>query len=131
VEVRNAMLPFLQRGETFTVSDLEDDVEASRRTIQRKLAEFAQLSYLTREDPGTGLANEFTATADPGVGEVTIPDVGGPSSPPDKSSYIHYNTEIVGVRGEKSGSRGAGTGRQAQLPAPDGNQLDPPPESAG
>ena len=43
----------------------------------------------------------------------------------------HYTTEIVGVRGENSASRGAGTGRQAQLPAPDGNQLDPPPESAG
>jgi hypothetical protein len=131
VEVRNAMLPFLQRGETFTVSNLEDEIEASRRTIQRKLAEFAQFGYLTREDPGAGLANEFAATADPGVGEVSIPEVDGPSGPSDESSYIHYNTEIVGVRDENSANRAVVTGRQAQLPTPDGNQLDPPPESTG
>ena len=131
VEVRNAMLPFLQRGETFTVSNLEDEIEASRRTIQRKLAEFAQFGYLTREDPGAGLANEFAATADPGVGEVSIPEVDGPSGPSDESSYIHYNTGIVGVRGEKHTSRVSEAGRQAQLPAPDGNQLDPPSGSAG
>jgi hypothetical protein len=125
------MLPFLQRGETFTVSNLADEVEASRRTIQRKLAEFAKLGYLTRDDPGAGLANEFNATADPGVGEVSIPEVDSPSGSPDESSYIHYNTGIVGVRGENSPSRGINPDRQAQLPAPDGNQLDPPSGSAG
>lgn len=117
-------------GETRSQCDLEDDVEASRRTIQRKLAEFAQLGYLTREDPETGLANEFTVTADSGVGEIIIPDVGGPLNLRQIFVYTIIR-RLSGFVVETSASCGAGTGCYAQLLAPDRNQLDPPPESAG
>jgi DNA-binding MarR family transcriptional regulator len=43
-------------GQRFTVDGLADDVDVSRRTVQRALKELAELGHLDRRDGG---ADEF------------------------------------------------------------------------
>jgi hypothetical protein len=128
VEVRDAMLPYLRRGRTFTVSDLLEDVDASRRTVQRKVREFERLGYLDVEETADGLANNITPGEDPGVGDVDLPDLGAsPGLDPDESPEVEYNTGIVGVRdGEYTARRGT-SGQRAQLPAPTAEAEGDPP----
>jgi hypothetical protein len=127
-EVRDAALPYVGREEAFTVSDIEDDVECSRRSIQRALAEFAGLGYLERHEAGAGQANEFHPIADPGVGDVTPPTIDQPAeepvdrserrtSPDDDHSEVYY-TWSVGVGARNGGGSRHPPTSTAVLPAP-------------
>jgi hypothetical protein len=142
-EVRDAALDHIGRDESFTAADIErtDNVDCSRRSIQRALREFADLGYIERHDPGAGRANEYQPVADPGVGDVELPSVDGPATTAESGpgsiaadrdsdhSRVHY-TWSVGVRpsdGEVSRPEPAAT---ATLPAPavaDGGDRPPDP----
>ena len=142
-EVRDAALDHIGRDESFTAADIErtDDVDCSRRSIQRALREFADLGYLDRHDPGLGRPNEYQPVTDPGIGDVELPSVDGPGTSAENGpgsiaadrdsdhSRVHY-TWSVGVRpsdGEVSRPEPAAT---ATLPAPavaDGGDRPPDP----
>lgn len=63
------------RDQEFTVSDLVDTVDCSRRTVRRVLAELSEMGYLERHDPGDGLANEYHTIDEPGSGDVELPTI--------------------------------------------------------
>jgi hypothetical protein len=140
-EVRDAALPYVGREEAFTVSDIEDDVECSRRSIQRALAEFAGLGYLERHEAGAGQANEFHPIADPGVGDVTLPTIDQPAeepvdrserrtSPDDDHSEVYY-TWSVGVGPRNGGGSRRPPTSTAVLPAPTATSGGDPSASHG
>ena len=126
-DVRDAALPYVGREEPFTVSDIEDSVDCSRRSIQRALAEFADLGYLERHDGGVGRANEFRPLADPGVGNVELPSLGGSVSEAgdwsdgregDSGISRVYYTWSVGVHPRPTGTSRSDPSTTATLPAP-------------
>lgn len=70
-EVARAAQQF--RDQEFTVSDLVDTVDCSRRTVRRGLAELSEMGYLERHDAGEGLANEYNTIDERGVGDGGLP----------------------------------------------------------
>jgi len=129
-QIRNAILPQLRRGKSFTVSDILEDIDVSRRTVQRKLAEFEQLGYLNREAGGAGLALVFEPIDDPGTGVADLPDlpVSAAGADPDNSHIETQYTGSVGVRGEESRQTPPDVTVAATLPpvAPVSGGIDPP-----
>jgi len=125
----------MYRGQEFTVGDVADAVECSRRTVRRVLNEHTELGYLDKRETKTGLANEFQTVEEPGDGEIELPEldepfamdegetVGGREQAPadtDDSSLGVSSTGFVWVVGV--GTRGEGRHRtdRATLPAPEG-----------
>jgi hypothetical protein len=105
----------------FTVSDVVDSVNVGRRQVQRILDEFRQAGYLQRHDPGVGLANEFTASGNPGAGEVELPqgNLNAPTADnPDTDSKEIYYTWTVGVATGDQGNVDANRVTSSTLPAP-------------
>jgi hypothetical protein len=118
------------RGQEFEVSDIADDVDCDRRTVQRALNELTELGYLAKRETKNGLANGFRSVegAEPGVGKAELPtlddpfapDEGQPSDPDETPSRVS-STGFVWVVGSitdevDSGSRQRST--RATLPAP-------------
>lgn len=104
--VRNAVLPYLKSGAEFTVSDIAGEVSHSRRSVQRKLAEFDRLGYIDRIVGGGGRTNVFEVIDDPGVGHVDLPeglDGSEQGENHDNSCISDIYTGIVGVRKDERG----------------------------
>ncbi len=132
-DVRDAMRPYLRKRASFNVSDLLEDeaVDCSRRSVQRILAEFTELGYLRRHDPGAGRANTFTAMDDPGLGQASLPTVEAPSGTdevPDGSHTSVYYTGSVGVHDDDRPSTRPSPAPTTTLPAPEEAAAGPPPE---
>jgi len=127
-----------QPTEEFTISDVADAADVSRRQVRRVLSEFVDAGYLQRHDPGEGLANEYTPVDDPGAGEVDIDEVspvlGDEPGQTDLEVTYTMNVRVTGVNSDQIPHA---LGRGSTLPAP-GNksytteaieQVDGPPNS--
>jgi hypothetical protein len=131
--VRNALLPYLKSGVEFTVSDIAAEVSHSRRSVQRKLAEFDRLGYIDRIVGGGGRTNVFEAIDDPGVGHVDLPeDLDGSiqTGDHDKLSISNTYTGLVGLRDGKPGVISAIDASAPTLPGREATLIgdtDPPP----
>lgn len=102
----------------FTVADVVDSVDVTRRQVRRVLNEFTRAGYLEKRDPGEGLANEFTAREQPSAGEVELPsEVDAPLNP-DTGRMEHTYTWNVRVASEAEGDRAARRAAGSTLPAP-------------
>jgi hypothetical protein len=125
------------RGQEFTVGDVADAVECSRRTVRRVLNEHTELSYLEKRETKTGLANEFRTVEQPGDGEIELPDLDDPFAPgegesadsttrgqapgdPADSSLGVSSTGFVWVVGVGVGGEGRRRSGRPTLPAPQG-----------
>jgi len=126
----------MYRGQEFTVGDVAEVVECSRRTVRRVLNEQSELGYLDKRMTKTGLANDFRTVEEPGDGEIELPDLNEPfatqgeasrpryepnHSPtdPDDSSIGVSSTGFVWVVGVDSGSQNGRRSVRATLPAPE------------
>jgi hypothetical protein len=125
----------MYRGQEFTVGDIDDAVECSRRTVRRVLNEHTELGYLDKRETKTGLANEFRTVEEPGDGEIELPELDGPfatdegetaegrgqaPADPADSSLGVSSTRFVWVVGVGTGSEGRHRSGGAILSAPDG-----------
>jgi hypothetical protein len=111
------------RDHTFTVGDLVDEVDCSRRTVRRALNEFAELGYLKKRETQTGVANQFGELQEPGVGEADLPDLETPVEPgddPDNTPLEQSNTGFVWVVGRTNRSEPQPGRVRSHLPAPNG-----------
>lgn len=104
------------RGEQFTVSDIVDDVDVSRRQVRRVLNEFASAGYLTKHEDGR--ANEYDPAATPTAGVVDLPGA-DPASDPDTGRIDTYYTGNVWVDSENVGGESPIRAAGSTLPAPD------------
>jgi hypothetical protein len=82
----------MYRGQEFTVGDINDAVECSRRTVRRVLNEHTELGYLEKHETKTGLANEFQTVEEPGDGEIELPELDEP--------FATEEGETAGARGQ-------------------------------
>jgi AraC-like DNA-binding protein len=126
----------MYRGQEFTVGDVADAVECSRRTVRRVLNEQTELGYLEKHETKNGLANGYRAIDEPAAseGEVEFPSLGDPFDtgmdpaefPPRVSS-----TGFVWVVGVNRGNESRHRDARPTLPAPaPTNRGDPPPTTA-
>jgi hypothetical protein len=119
------------RGQEFGVGDIDDDVECSRRTVQRALSDLADLGYLAKTETKAGLANEFSSVegTEPGVGEAELPtldepfasDKEGVSDPAETTSRVS-STGFVWVSGSVTDDLDSGGSQRnvrGTLPAPE------------
>jgi hypothetical protein len=90
------------RNESFTISDLVDDVDCSRETVRRTLNEFAKFGYLDKHETKTGLATDYDGFAEPDAGVVELPELddlfapGGPSrGREDNADDAHHRSPIT------------------------------------
>jgi DNA-binding transcriptional ArsR family regulator len=117
-------------GGRFTVDDLADEVDVSRRTVQRALAELTELGHLNRHKRGEGRANSYRTVDDPGTGVASLPELEGPGSgteaDPD-GDVVDYYTWSVGVRGANEDIAPTRRGVTSQLPPPEAEQTAGPP----
>jgi hypothetical protein len=129
------------RDEPFEISDLVEEVDCSRETIRRTLNEFAALGYLDKHETKDGLANDYQSLAEPGAGEVELPDLDDPFTPdgaPDRGGESegddHHRSPITRCytwnvevdAGDLSNSPRRQSAR-ATLPAPEKIAAGPPP----
>lgn len=57
----------------FTIADVADAVDVSRRQVRRVLAELTDAGYICRVGGGNGIANVYQSANEPGAGEVDLP----------------------------------------------------------
>ena len=134
----------MYRGQEFTVGDINDAVECSRRTVRRVLNEHTELGYLEKRETKTGLANEFRTVEEPGNGEIELPEVDDPfatdendpaeptprgqaPADPDELSLGVSSTGFVWVVGVGAGGEGGRRSSRATLPAPEAPDMASPP----
>jgi hypothetical protein len=124
------------RGQEFTVGDISDTVECSRRTVRRVLNEQTNLGYLDKQETKNGLANGYRAIDKPEAreGEVELPSLDDPfraGTDQDESPSRVSSTGFVWVVGVNRGCESRHRSARATLPAPvPTNQGDPPPTVA-
>ena len=112
------------RGERFTVGDVADSVDVSRRQVRRVLDEFASAGYLEKHHTGDGVANEFSPGENPSAGEVELPSV---AMDPDTSRKGPIYTGNVRVWPLEDRDRRRSRPSRSTLPAPDTvSDGDPP-----
>lgn len=87
-------------GGEFTIADVADAVDVSRRQVRRVLAELTDAGYLCRVSGGDGLANVYESADEPGAGEVDLPErEGAVGAEPGRSVLNQYYTWNVRVFG--------------------------------
>ncbi|PHQ39106.1 hypothetical protein DJ69_07920 [Halorubrum persicum] len=87
-------------GGEFTIADVADAVDVSRRQVRRVLAELSDAGYIRRVDGGDGLANVYEPADEPGAGEVDLPDRDDAvDADPGRSPLNQYYTWNVRVFG--------------------------------
>ncbi|RLM62552.1 hypothetical protein [Halorubrum sp. Atlit-26R] len=95
-------------GGEFTIADVADAVDVSRRQVRRVLVELTDAGYIRRVDGGDGLANVYEPAAEPGAGEVDLPDRDDAvAAQPGRSSlnqYYTWNVRVFG--GEPAANKG-------------------------
>jgi len=111
----------------FTVADVVETVDVSRRQVRRVLDEFTRAGYLEKHDPGEGLANAFTARKQPSAGEVELPSEVDAPLDPDTDRIDHTYTWNVRVGGPTEAARGSISASGSTLPAPKDNPEGVPP----
>ncbi|WP_418280829.1 hypothetical protein [Halorubrum sp. DTA98] len=96
-------------GGEFTIGDVADAVDVTRRQVRRVLAELAEAGYLRRVDGGPGVANVYEPADTPGAGEVDLPDRGDAiRAEGGRAAHTQYYTWNVRVFG---GETPSGTAR--------------------
>jgi hypothetical protein len=129
------------RNESFTISDLVDDVDCSRETVRRILNEFAKFGYLDKHETKTGLATDYDGFAEPDAGVVELPDLDDPFSPAGpsdqggenededhhRSPITRYYTWSVEVDADDLTNSVRRESARATLPAPEKIAAGPPP----
>jgi DNA-binding transcriptional ArsR family regulator len=89
-------------GERFTVADVADAVDVSRRQVRRVLDELDEAGYVDKTETGEGLANEYEGLEQPGAGEAELPDrdeAVASTGEPGHTAYGDIHTWNVRVRG--------------------------------
>lgn len=120
-------------GEAFTVADVADTVDVTKRQVRRVLAELADAGYIRRVSSGPGVATEYERIDDPSAGEAELPDrrEAVATDEAGRSPINEYYTWNVRVREALSVDRGASSGPPAPNarapPAPTAaDGLEPP-----
>jgi DNA-binding transcriptional ArsR family regulator len=98
-------------GAEFTIADVADAVDVTRRQVRRVLAELADAGYIRRVDGGSGVANVYEPADTPGAGEVDLPE--REASEPGRTAHNQYYTWNVRVFG---GETAPDTGRDGSPP---------------
>ena len=91
-------------GERFTVADVADEVDVTKRQVRRVLDELDAAGYVSKVDTGPGVANEYDPVGQPNAGEVDLgdrPEAGDPG----RTATKQYYTNNVRVFGGKAGDR--------------------------
>jgi hypothetical protein len=127
------------RNESFTISDLVDDVDCSRETVRRTLNEFADFGYLTKHETKEGLATDYDGFAEPDAGVVELPELDDPFTPADpsaggeeteddhhRSPITRYYTWSVEVDADDLSNSPRRESARATLPAPEKIAAGPP-----
>lgn len=121
-------------GGEFTVADVADAVDVTKRQVRRVLAELVEAGYLRRVSEADGQASTFepAAASQPGAGEVDLPArdgviaAEGGRSP--HSEYYTWNVRVWQVTEADSPlERADHTGTLGAPPAPATVEADPPP----
>jgi len=112
-------------GGRFTVADVLEEVEASKRHVRRVLGELADAGYVDLVDSGAGRANVYERASDPGAGEVELPDrvesvePGADGGRDAHTEYYTWNVRVSGVNEYDRGARpGTSTRAAGAPPAP-------------
>ncbi len=124
-------------GEPFTAADVADAVDVSLRHVRRVLGELADAGYLDREHTGPGRANVYHPVAQPGAGEVELPDrddavasSAGSTDDPGRDGFsIPYTWNVRVAPGEydsRDGPRGRTGVIPGAPPAPRAAEAGPP-----
>jgi len=104
-------------GGEFTIGDVADSVDVTRRQVRRILAELADAGYIHRVDGGSGVANVYEPADTPGAGEVELPQ--RETAEPGRSAHNQYYTWNVRVfGGETAPDTAADTAPPRQRGAP-------------
>ena len=87
-------------GTEFTIGDVADAVDVSRRQVRRVLAELADAGYLERVTVGDGIATEYRPADTPGAGEVELPAredaVDATAGHTAHNQYYTWNVRVFG-----------------------------------
>ena len=116
-----------RHGDQFTVSDVAEAVDVSRRQVRNVLDDFAQAGYLDKHHTGDGLANEFAPQGAPSAGEVSLPELEIDIDPETSRMGIYYtsNFRVIGLN---DGKRLLGEPPGSELPAPQTAVRGDPPD---
>jgi hypothetical protein len=122
-------------GGEFTIGDVADAVDVTRRQVRRVLAELVEAGYLRRLSEADGKASVFqpAAAADPGAGEVALPSRNGAvDAEAGHDAHNQYYTWNVRVPGRADGDPPVAPPADARTvgapPSPAAVGGDPPPE---
>lgn len=98
-------------GGEFTAADVRDAVDVSGRQVRRVLAELVDAGYLNRLSSSEGVATVYGRGADPGAGEVLLPDRDSAVAPSQGGRFAsnQYYTWNVRVGERSTGEIGGDT----------------------
>lgn len=98
-------------GSEFTVADVRDVVDVTKRQVRRVLAELVDAGYLERLSSGDGVATVYGRGVDPGAGEVSLPDRESAVAPSKggRTASNQYYTWNVRVGERSTGEAGGDT----------------------
>ena len=87
-------------GDRFTVADVADAVDVSRRQVRRVLADLAEAGYIQRVSAGDGVATVYAPGDQPGAAEVDLPDretaVDATAGHTASKEYYTWNVRVAG-----------------------------------
>ena len=86
-------------GGEFTIADVADAVDVTRRQVRRVLAELADAGYIRHLGGGSGVANVYEPADTPGAGEVDLPERHEADAEPGHTAHNQYYTWNVRVFG--------------------------------
>jgi hypothetical protein len=112
-------------GDRFTVADVADATDVTKRQVRRVLAELDDAGYVNLVGGGDGVAKEYDPVHEPGTGEVSLPErgdaveVGAEPGRPPTNQYYTWNVRVHGGdrRRERARDRAEWVTRHAP-PAP-------------
>ncbi|MBB6647978.1 FaeA/PapI family transcriptional regulator [Halobellus ruber] len=119
-------------GRRFTVADVADAVDVSRRQVRRVLAELAEAGYLQRVSAGEGVATVYGPGDQPGAGEVDLPRredaVDATAGHGPSKEYYTWNVRVAGGEtASETGSPAPSTRPVGAPPAPEAVEASGPP----
>ena len=119
-------------GDRFTVADVADAVDVSRRHVRRVLTELAKAGYVDRVSAGDGVATVYAPGDTPGAGEVDLAareDAVDATAGRDASKeYYTWNVRVAGGEtAPEAGSPAPSTRPVGAPPAPEAVEASGPP----
>jgi len=119
-------------GGRFTVADVADAVDVSRRQVRRVLAELAEAGYLQRVSAGEGVATVYAPGDQPRAGEVDLPAredaVDASAGHAASKEYYTWNVRVMG--GESASEAGTPAASTRPVGAPPAPVVAGPPDPA-